>query len=135
MCKGMVDYMRIAVLSDQKHLEGHVPDTFETSPYVLVVETDDKSLRITKKCTTPEALVKAVIDSRCEAVVCGEHIGQACFDPIADEGITRCNGTGLSILTAADAAERNALPFIREYEGGPGCSAGTGSCEDGHCGG
>ena len=127
--------MRIAVLSDQKHLEGHVPDTFETSPFVLVVETDDKSLRIAKKCTSPEALVKAVIDSRCEAVVCGAHIGKDCFDPIADEGITRYIGTGLSILTAADAAVRNALPFIRDYEGGPGCTSGSGSCEDGHCGG
>ena len=127
--------MRIAVLSDQKHLQGHVPDTFETSPFVLLVETDDNSLRTAKKCTTPEALVKAVIDSRCEAVVCGEHIGKDCFDPIADEGITRYIGTSLSVLTAADAAVRNALPIIREYEGGPGCSSGTGSCEDGHCGG
>ena len=127
--------MRIAVLSDQKHLQGHVPDTFETSPFVLLVETDDSSLRTAKKCTTPDALVKAVIDSRCEAVVCGEHIGKDCFDPIADEGITRYIGTGLSVLTAADAAVRNALPIIREYEGGPGCSSGTGSCEDGHCGG
>ena len=127
--------MRIAVLSDQKHLEGHVPDTFESSPFVLLVETEDGTLRTAKKCSTPEALVRAVIDSRCEAVVCGEHIGQRCFDPIADEGITRYVGTGLKIQAAAEAAERNALPLIREYEGGPGCSAGTGSCEDDYCGG
>ena len=126
--------MKITVLSDQKHLGGHVPDTFETSPYVLLVETDDQTLRNTKKCISPEALVKAVIDSRCEAIVCGPHIGQACFDPIADEGITRYNGAGLSILTAADAALRSALPIIRDYEGGPGCSSGTGECGDGHCG-
>jgi len=124
--------MRIAVLSDQKHLEGHVPDTFETSPFVLLIETDDKTLRNAKKCTTPEALVKAVIDSGCEAVVCGYHIGEACFEPIAEEGITRYDGTGLSALTAADAAERNALPLIRDFEGGSGCTAGTGSCDEAH---
>ena len=126
--------MKIAVLSDKNHLQGRVPDTFETSPYVLVVETNDSTLRSTKKCSTPEALVKAVLASRCEAVVCGLHIGKECFDPIADEGITRYEGARLDILTAAQLAERNQLPLIREYEGGPGCAGGTGSCEDGHCG-
>ena len=126
--------MKIAVLSDKNHLQGRVPDTFETSPYVLVVETDDGTLRSTKKCTAPEGLVRAVLASHCEAVVCGLHIGKACFDPIADEGITRYEGSRLDILTAAQLAECNQLPLIREYEGGPGCSGGTGSCEDGHCG-
>ncbi len=126
--------MKIAVLSDMNHLGGHVPDTFETSPYVLLIETDDQTLRSTKKCKSPEALVEAVIATRCEAVVCGPHITQASFDPIADEGITRYNGESLGILTAADAAMRSALPIIRDYEGGPGCSSGSGSCEDGHCG-
>ena len=126
--------MRIAVLSDKNHLQGRVPDTFEASPYVLTVETDDASLRCCKKCSSPEAVTKAVLDARCEAVVCGAHIGKACFDPIADEGITRYIGTGLDILTAAKRALNNALELIREYEGGPGCSSGSGNCEDGHCG-
>jgi predicted Fe-Mo cluster-binding NifX family protein len=125
--------MRIAVLSDQKHLAGRVPDTYETAPFVLFIETEDGSLRNGKKCTSPEALVRAVVESGCEAVVCGPHIGQACFDPIADAGITRYNGAGLGILTAADAAERSALPLIPDYEGGHGCGSGSGNCEDGHC--
>ena len=127
--------MRIAVLSDRKHLGGRVPDTFETSPFVLLVETDDMTLRWAKKCASPEALVRAVLDANCEAVVCGEHITKACFEPIADACVTRYRGTGCGILDAAKGALDNTLPLIRDYEGGTGCDAGGGSCEDGHCAG
>jgi len=127
--------MRIAVTSDHNHLQGHVPDSFETSRYVLVIETDDCTLRSSRKCSSAAELVAEILKANCEAVVCGRQIGKESFDPIADEGITRYDGGGLEVLTAAIRADRSRLEIIREYEGGPGCSAGSGSCEDGHCGG
>ena len=67
-------------------------------------------------------------------MVCSEHIGQDCFDPLANESITRYEGAGLNVMEASVLAEKNRLTIIPEYEGGPGCSAGTGSCEEDGCG-
>ena len=127
--------MKIAVMSDGAALSSRVPDCFETSPALLVVETDDQSLCESVQGQPPEELAQAVVRSGCEAVVCGPHIGKACFEPIADACITRYNGEGLDVLTAALRADRGTLPIIPEYEGGPGCGSGggeCGECEDGH---
>ena len=125
--------MKIAVMSTLPSLEGVVPDTFETAPAMLIVETDDGSICCVMENCTPAQYVKKIVDTWCEAVVCGVHIGKEAFDPIADASITRYNGAGLDILTAARKADRGLIPIIPEYEGGPGCGGGGGSCDDNHC--
>lgn len=124
--------MKIAVMSTLPTLEGFVPDTFESSPALLIIETDDGSICEVIQSKNPMDYTRKIIDSWCEAVVCGVHIGQECFDPIADESITRYDGAGENVLIAAKKADRGLLPIIPEYEGGPGCGGG-GSCDDGHC--
>lgn len=124
--------MLIAVMSDRADLTGHVPDRFEESPALLLIETDGGRLVHAWSGESPADYVKRIIASFCEAVVCGCHIGKECFDPIADESITRYDGTGLEVLAAAYGADRGTLPIIPEYEGGPGCASGTGSCDCGH---
>ena len=114
-------------------LEGIVPDTFETAPAMLIVETDDGSICCVMENCTPAQYVKKIVDTWCEAVVCGVHIGKEAFDPIADASITRYDGTGLNVIEAAVKADRGLLPIIPDYEGGPGCSGGGGECGDGHC--
>lgn len=123
--------MKIAVMSTLPGPEGIVPDTFETSPALLIIETDDGSILEVLQSNQPMDYTRKIIESWSEAVVCGIHIGQECFDPIADESITRYDGAGLNVLVAAQKADRGLLPIIPEYEGGPGCGGG-GSCED-HC--
>ena len=124
--------MLIAVMSDRADLSGTVPDRFETSPALLFIETDTDAVARAETGADAIAYSKMIADSFCEAMVCGEHIGQECFDPIADAGVTRYAGAGLGVLAAAHAAERGTLPLIPEYEGGPGCGSGTGSCDCGH---
>ena len=123
--------MRIAVMSDSSGLSGRVPERFEDSPALLLIETEGGRLLRAETGGGPEAYARAVAGSGCEAVVCGRHIGQACFDPIADAGVTRYEGSGLNVLEAAEKAERGTLPLIPDYEGGHGCGSGTGKCDCG----
>ncbi len=124
--------MLIAVMSDRADLSGFVPDCFETSPVLLMIETDDGSLVRAHSGTSAAEHAELIVQSVCEAVVCSSHIGKDCFDPIADAGVSRYDGAGLNVLAAARGADRGTLPLIPEYEGGPGCASGTGSCDCGH---
>ena len=124
--------MLIAVMSDRPTLDGCVPDRFEESPVLLFIETDADRLTEAFSGEDAAAYVRRIAESFCEAVVCSAHIGKDCFDPIADAGVTRYDGAGLNVLAAAKAADRGTLPLIPEYEGGPGCASGTGSCDCGH---
>ena len=125
--------MKIAVMASSVSREATVPDSFEQSPAVLIVETDTWEIEDSLSAD-PMDHVQKIIDSRCEAVVCSGHIGNDCFNPIADASITRYEGAGLNVMEASVLADRNRLSIIPEYEGGPGCSAGTGTCEEDGCG-
>ena len=124
--------MLIAVMSDRADLSGRVPDRFEASPALLLIETEEDRLVRAFPEGTPAEHTARIVESGCEAVVCGIHIGKDCFDPIADACVTRYDGSGLDVCAAARAAEYGTLALIPEYEGGPGCSSGTGSCDCGH---
>ena len=124
--------MLIAVMSDRAELSGRVPDCFEESPALLLIETEGDRLVQAVSGESAAAYAVRIAECGCEAVVCGPHIGKDCFDPIADACVTRYDGGGLDVLEAARGAERGTLPIIPEYEGGPGCASGTGSCDCGH---
>ncbi len=128
------DEMKLAAMSDQPNMFGTVPDTFETSPYMVIWDTD-KSGGVAEvyPLSTPAEYARILKEQDCEAVVCGEHIGKEAFNAIAGACITRFKGTGQRIYDAVRGAFFNTLPIIPEYEGGPGCTSGHGSCEDGHC--
>ena len=120
--------MKIAVMSDRADLNGVVPDTFETSPVLLLIETDDGTIAQISEGKTAEAYAAEIAAAGWEAVVCGKHIGKDCFEPIADACVTRYDGTGLPVAAAALAADRGRLPLIPDFEGGTGCGSGTGEC-------
>ena len=122
--------MKIAVMSDRADLNGIVPDTFEDSPVLLVIETDSGTLTEVYEGLAAESFAQKIAASGWEAVVCGPHIGKDCFEPIADACVTRYNGAGQAVAAAALAADRGRLPLIPDYEGGTGCGSGTGACGD-----
>lgn len=124
--------MIIAVLSNTPDLSGTVPETFETSPALLLIETDTGELLCGKSLSGPEEAVSLILQSDCEAVVCGSHIGEAAFTPIADACITRYDGTGMDVFLAAKQADLGTLALIPDYEGGHGCGSGTGECRHSH---
>ena len=120
--------MKIAVMSDRADLCGVVPDSFETSPVLLVIETDDGTITQVFEGKPAQDYAAEIARAGWEAVVCGKHIGKDCFEPIADACVTRYDGTGLPVGKAALAADRGTLPLIPDYEGGTGCGSGTGEC-------
>jgi predicted Fe-Mo cluster-binding NifX family protein len=126
--------MKLAIMSDRGSVEGHVPASFESSPAMLIWETDTDTVVQVLENFTPEQFARRAVESGSEAVVCSRHIQREAFNIIAGACVTRYDGEGLSIPEAAHRAYDGTLPIIPEYEGGPGCSAGTGSCEEGGCG-
>lgn len=126
--------MKLAVMSDRASLEGKVPDTFETSPVLLIWETDVGGIVCAMENLPPEEMAKKTVEYGCEAVITGPHIGRECFNIIAGACVTRYDGAGLGVSDAARRGDEGSLRIIPEYEGGPGCTAGHGSCEDNGCG-
>ena len=122
--------MKIAVMSDRADLNGVVPDSFEQSPVLLLIETDDGTLAEVFEGQSAEAYAQKIAEAGWEAVVCGPHIGRDCFEPIAAACVTRYNGAGLPVGRAALAADRGTLPLIPDFEGGTGCGSGAGACGD-----
>ncbi len=122
--------MKIAVMSDRADLNGVVPDSFEQSPVLLLIETDDGTLAEVFEGQSAEAYAQKIAEAGWEAVVCGPHIGRDCFEPIAAACVTRYNGAGLPVVPAALAADRGTLPLIPDFEGGTGCGSGAGACGD-----
>lgn len=120
----------IAVMTDKPEIDGVVTDRFENASALVFWETDTETIVETYTQKEPEEFAKLIAKSEAEAVACGSHIGQACFEPIADMSITRYDGTGLTLAAAAKGALIGYLPIIPEYEGGPGCGSGTGSCSE-----
>lgn len=120
--------MKIAVMSNQADLTGCVPDTFETSPALLIIETENMTLVQAFSGMNGMEYAKIIAKAGWEAVACGPHIGKDCFDPIADACVTRYNGAGMSVCEAALAADRGTLPLIPDFEGGTGCGSGAGEC-------
>ncbi len=126
--------MKLAIMSDRPTPFGVVPDTFETSPCLLIWDTEKSGgVAAAYEGGGSEAYIAAMKEHDCEAVVCGPHIGKAAFDDIAGACITRYEGAGKKVCDAVRGAFYGSLELIREYEGGPGCRSGRGDCGDGHC--
>ena len=127
--------MVVACMSDGDSLDSKVPVFFEKSPYLIFIETANGAVKriVEKSDEDGLAFVEAMIKEDVEVMVSG-IIQKTAFEKIAQACITRCDGSGLSLLRAAKAAENNALTFIRDYEGGDGCGGHEEteecSCED-----
>lgn len=116
--------MLIAAAVDDRALTVVIPEKFEDSTKLYIVETDlDKVLHIYERCDEDGVFfARMAVRHDCEAIVCGK-MQRAAFEVIAENSITRYYGSGLEPLEAAKAAEWNLLPFITDYEGGTGCGS------------
>ncbi len=116
--------MLIAVTADKRELTAQVPESYEESRCLLLVETDDDTVQAAYDAADPEGLFFAeqTIAHDCEAIVCGK-MRKPGFEAIASNNITRYYGAGLPVLEAAHAAEDNHLPLTTDYIGGSGCGS------------
>lgn len=123
--------MLIAVAVSAGDLYSVIPETFEESTHLLIIETEKDKAIATYVPRDAEGLffARQTVLHDCEAIVCG-RMQQPGFEYVASNSITRYYGTGLPALEAAHAAEENLLPFITEYEGGPGCGGDSGDARN-----
>ncbi|MBQ2960008.1 MAG: hypothetical protein IJE09_02135 [Oscillospiraceae bacterium] len=105
--------MLIAAAAKGAGLDALIPEKYEDSSHLLIVETDTMEIISCheKKDELGADFVKPMADSWCEAIVCGK-IPREIFTLIADNGISRYNGAGLSAAEGLKGAEDNSLPMM-----------------------
>ena len=112
--------MKIAIAASGSTLENLVPDTFEESAFLLIVETDDGSYEAFKN---PEvegsaglAMTMEILKHDCEALISGSIEKQA-FEVLMKAQVTRYMGANCRAADALRLMDANQLDFIRVANG------------------
>jgi len=112
--------MKIAIAADGATMDSLVPDNFEESAFLLVVETDDGSFEAFKN---PEgqggagmAMTREILKQDCEAVISGS-IEKEAFEELAAAQITRYMGASRSAADALNLMDTYKLDIIRVPKG------------------
>lgn len=106
--------MKIAVAAAGRTLEDRVADTFEDSPFLLIVETDDGSCEV---FWNPEqggaglALTREIMRQDCEAVISGS-IEKPAWQELMIAQVTRYLAVDCSAGEALRLMDANELDFI-----------------------
>ncbi|XCH79139.1 MAG: NifB/NifX family molybdenum-iron cluster-binding protein [Candidatus Dehalobacter alkaniphilus] len=112
--------MKIAVATNGNSLEDRVPEMFEESAYLLVVETDDLSYEVYEnpehKGGSGLAMTNKIIEQDCEALISGS-IEEPAFEALVKNQITRYLGANYSAKDAIKLMGLYQLELIREYNG------------------
>lgn len=118
--------MKIVVASSEKNMDGKIDERFELSKYLLLVDIDDNTLdpeiKSTYDCTISETeLIDIINGNYCEAIITG-ILNEEYFNILADNGITRFDGRGLTINEAIEKMNNRTIGYFRTIEGEDGCS-------------
>jgi len=112
--------MKIAIAANGNTLEDSIPDTFEESAFLLIVETDDGSYEAFKnpqgKGSAGLAMTREIIKHDCEALISGSIEKQA-FDVLMKAQVTRYMGANCRATDALHLMDANKLVFIRVPNG------------------
>ncbi len=105
--------MLIAAAALGGSLQAMIAEKYEDSSHLLIVETEGMELVEVHEKTDGSGLcfLEPIERVWCEAIVCGK-IPQEIFKKIADMGVSRYNGAGLSALEGIKGAEDNSLPLM-----------------------
>jgi len=118
--------MKIAIAADGKNLNSAVTEEFVACKHLLIIHMENLNVTVIENPgdKTGVILAKEVINNGCEGVICGKLKPEA-FDLLVKAGVTRYLGTGYSAQKALALMEKNALKYIKNYEG-------TDECEGAH---
>ena len=111
--------MKIAVALLENDINTLIPEKFEDSKGILVVETDTMEPLAYLTEDWPSEMDKR----GCEAVICGQMYDPILFEAIALRCISRYNGGGLTGAEAIQAMLDYKLDLITDYVGGSGCAS------------
>lgn len=115
--------MLIAVAASGAGEQAQVPESYEESTALYIVETDDGSVVASYGEPGEGGLsfAERVLEHDCEAVACGRFLTPAAFERLATSSVSRYYAAGLPVREAAQAADRGLLPLLTDHEGGVGC--------------
>jgi predicted Fe-Mo cluster-binding NifX family protein len=112
--------MKIAVAAKGSTLEDMIPDTFEESAFLLIVETDDGSYEAFRNPEGEEGaglgMTREIMRHDCEAVICGS-IESPAFQELMIAQVTRYLAANCSAAEALRLMDTNRLDFIRVPNG------------------
>ena len=113
--------MKIAITCENEEITGKVPALFETSPFLMIIDADKNEIFKIYGKQDKKNLVfaKKVLEHDCEAIICGP-IEKEPFDLLADAGVTRYNGVGMTVQEAYDGMNAYKLSWITDHIGGKG---------------
>lgn len=124
--------MRIAVTSDKNDLTGIVPEKFESSKFLFIIDMDKMTaidiVPSNDKDSDYNEFALRIVQQDCEAVICGS-IDKVAFELIAGYGVTRYNGAGYSVKEALSLMNKDKLAYITDFVGGTGCNEEHSSCD------
>ncbi len=131
--------MKIALATDGFEESNKITEKFIDANYLLIADVDQQCIcEVIEKNQEDKnniEFAQIVVDRDCESVICGE-IEKLPFEILANHGVTRSLGSGLTIMDALNCEAL--LELITDYIGGTGCSSSNphkdseGNCE-GHC--
>jgi predicted Fe-Mo cluster-binding NifX family protein len=105
--------MKVAVTAEGRALSSKVYEAFESSPYLIIFETDDESYEVYEENFTDN-----MIKNECEVLITGT-IEAPSFEIIAENHITRLVGTSHEVKEAIILMDRYQLSYIKGYNGEP----------------
>lgn len=116
--------MLIAVAANGRDAGALIPERFEESRNLLIVETEGDAIEAVYDARDAEGLFFAeqTLYHDCEAIVCG-RLEKPGFEALASNSVTRYYGAGLPAVEAARAARDNLLPLTTDHVGGSGCGS------------
>lgn len=132
--------MNIAVAVRENNVSGRIPDTYDDAAGLLIISVEENSHVV---AYIENDFVRNINEEwHCEALLSGPFLNKDDFISIADYGVTRYNGAGMTVEEAFTAFLDGALPLITDYEGGTGCGDHddsiiecSGGCEQDECSG
>lgn len=120
--RGYNNNMKIAVIADGPDTNALVPQHFADARWLLIADMDQKcickAVKRNSHDTDCNELARIIAEQKCESVICGD-IEQGPFEILADEGITRARGNGMTVEEALNWEQF--LDLITDHVGGLGC--------------
>lgn len=112
--------MKIAIAANGDSPVSQVPEKFEESAYLLIVETDDGSYNVFKN---PEGqgdsglpMTQEIVKQDCEALISGS-IEEPAFEELVMAQVTRYLGANHRVMDALNLMAANELDIIRVPNG------------------
>jgi predicted Fe-Mo cluster-binding NifX family protein len=116
-------HMHIAIVTETESPNSVISAEFGKHDCVSIIDVDSMTIVFSSfnQNLSLVEIARRIVESDCEALICGDLFNEEVFSILSDAGVTRYNGSKLTILKAIDRMMNNRLPLIKDVQGGTGC--------------